>query len=301
MSAVQESTVLARPGRAGVRSLTGGRLTGRAALVIGLMLIGIVAGLSIIVPALSKPPDALVGNPFERPSLHHLFGLDSYGRDVFVRTWAAGRVDLIVGIVGAGVPMLVGTLAGMVIGSTQRRWVSGVAVRVIDGVIAFPFIILALTLTLIVGSQRAFGPLPPGVPAVLIAVCAVNWTIFARLARAETLSLRNRDFVTAARLLGFSPLRVQLRHLMPTVIKATAAYAVNNVVMVIIVTASLAFLGAGAQPPAAEWGALMYDGRTVLQTAWWITVLPGAVLAITGLGISLVGDWLLSTRDGGRR
>lgn len=302
MSSATEDVVLPRRRvGAATRTLVRARLRGRGALLVGLALIGIVTVLSIVVPALSQPPDALVGEPFAAPSSAHPFGLDGYGRDVFVRTWAAGRVDLIVGIVGAGVPMLVGTLVGMVIGSTRRRWVGAAAIRIIDGVIAFPFIILALTLTLIVGSQRAFGPLPPGVPAVVIAVCAVNWTIFARLARAETLSLRNRDFVAAARLLGFSPLRVQLRHLMPTVIKSTAAYAVNNVVMVIIVTASLAFLGAGAQPPAAEWGALMYDGRTVLATAWWITVLPGIVLALTGLGISLVGDCLLSSRDGERR
>lgn len=300
MTALPEAA-FARRTRLTRRSLARGLLGGRGALIAGVTLIGVVVVLSIVVPALSEPSDALVGDPFAAPTLAHPFGLDAYGRDVFVRTWAAGRVDLIVGVVGAGVPMLVGTLIGMAIGSTRRRWLGVVATRVIDGVIAFPFIILALTLTLIVGSQRALGPLPPGVPAVLIAVCAVNWTIFARLARAETLSLRNRDFVTAARLLGFSPWRVHLRHLMPTVIKSTAAYAVNNVVMVIIITASLAFLGAGAQPPAAEWGALMYDGRTVLATAWWITVLPGVVLALTGLGISLVGDWLLSTRDGGRR
>ena len=177
------------------------------------------------------------------------------------------------------------------------RWLAALATRFIDAVIAFPFIILALTLTLVIGNDRSFGPLPPGVPAVLVAVMAVNWTIFARLARAETLSLRSRDFILAARLLGYSRWRIQLRHLLPAVLRTTAAYAVNNAVLLIIITASLAFLGAGAQPPAAEWGALMYAGRTMLANAWWITILPGVVLALTALATSLIGDWLLTSRS----
>jgi peptide/nickel transport system permease protein len=274
------------------------RSSSRGPLVVGIVILSIVALLSIIVPALSRSPDALIGQPLQPPTGHHFFGLDAYGRDVWVRTWAAGRVDLLVAAIGSGVSLVVGTVIGMLIGATRVHWVASIATRIIDAVIAFPFIILALTLTLVIGHDRSFGPLPAGVPAVIVAVGVVNWTIFARLARAEALSLRSRDFVVAARLLGYSKWRIQLRHLLPAVIRTTAAYAVNNAVMLIIVTASLAFLGAGAQPPAAEWGALMYAGRTVLENAWWITILPGLVLALTALGVSLIGDWLLATRSG---
>ncbi len=274
------------------------RLHGNAALIVGVAILGTVTLLSVVVPALTQSPNALIGQPLQAPSGHHWFGLDAYGRDVWVRTWAAGRVDLIVAAIGSAASLVVGTTIGIVIGATHVRWVAALATRIIDAVIAFPFIILALTLTLVIGHDRSLGPLPPGIPAVLVAVVAVNWTIFARLARAETLSLRSRDFIVAARLLGYSKLRIQLRHLLPAVIRTTAAYAVNNAVMLIIVTASLAFLGAGAQPPAAEWGALMYAGRTVLANAWWITMLPGLVLASTALAISLIGDWLLTTGSG---
>jgi peptide/nickel transport system permease protein len=270
----------------------------RGALIAGIAILASVTLLSVVVPAFGPRPDSLVGEPLQPPSGHHLFGLDAYGRDVWVRTWAAGRLDLIVAAVGSGVSLAVGTIIGMFVGGIQVRWVAAVATRVIDAVIAFPFIILALTLTLVIGNDRSFGPLPPGVPAVLVAVVAVNWTIFARLARAEVLSLRSRDFVVAARLLGYSRWRIQLRHLLPAVLRTTAAYAVNNAVLLIIITASLAFLGAGAQPPAAEWGALMYAGRTVLNDAWWITVMPGLVLALTALATSLIGDWLLAPKSG---
>ena len=135
-------------------------------------------------------------------------------------------------------------------------------------------------------------------PSLLIAIFVWNWAIYARLARAQTLVLRTRDFITAVRLAGYSQLRIVLRHLMPQVFRAAAAYGVTDAMIVLITTAGLPFLGAGVQPPTPEWGAIMYEGRTYLAFAWWITILPGAVLALTGIGLSLLGDSFLLTRRG---
>jgi peptide/nickel transport system permease protein len=152
-------------------------------------------------------------------------------------------------------------------------------------------------LVVVFGPTRSLGPLPPGAPAVICGVILGDWAFYARLARGQTLALRERDFVVAARVLGFSQRRIVLRHLLPSVVATVTAYAVADAILVMITVASLSFVGVGVQPPAAEWGAIMYDGRAVLQTAWWITVMPGVLLAATGLGLSLVADALLSDRE----
>ena len=147
--------------------------------------------------------------------------------------------------------------------------------RLVDAIIAFPGVILILALVVVIGPNRTLGPLPAGLPSLFAALFAAGWALYARLARGEVLALRNRDFVTATRLLGYSNTRIVTRHLLPTVIRTTATYAVADAILVIITTASLAFLGAGVQPPTAEWGAIMYEGRSVLATAWWVSTMPG--------------------------
>jgi peptide/nickel transport system permease protein len=268
----------------------------RLGLWVGGGLLGLVVALSIVVPAVGESPEAFTGTPFAPPSGGHPFGTDEFGRDIFVRTWSAGRLDLAVAAIGSFVPFVMGTAIGMVAGMTRRRWVDAVLMRLVDAVIAFPFVILALALVVILGTGSSFGPLPAGMPSVLLAFFIVNWTIFARLARAESLTLRQQDYIVAAGLLGYSPTRILLRHVAPTVVKTTATYAVATSVLVMATTAGLAFLGAGAQPPTAEWGAMIFQGRTVLPTYWWIAVFPGLAMAITALGISLVADSLIAGR-----
>jgi peptide/nickel transport system permease protein len=187
----------------------------------------------------------------------------------------------------------------MFAGFTRRRWLDASLMRVTDALIAFPFIILALALALVLGSSASFGPFPPGIPAVILAIWLVNWTMFARLARAETLVLCDQDFITAARLLGYSNVRIIRRHLLPSVLRRNGAYAVTNTVVIIGTIAGLSFLGAGAQPPTPEWGALMLDGRSVLGTAWWVTIFPSLALGATVLGLSLVADGLSTRGEGG--
>jgi peptide/nickel transport system permease protein len=274
----------------------------RLARYVGLAIVGGVLLLSIVVPVVSRyAPDAFVAQPFEAPSWSHLFGTDSYGRDVFVRTFAGGRIDLAVAAIGVLSSLIFGTVIGVAAVTAKRQIWETVLMRVVDSIIAFPFVVLVLALVLVFGTTRSYGPLPAGVPSLLIAIFVWDWALYARLARAQTLVLRNQDFVTAARLLGYSRARILGRHMLPHVCRATAAYAVSDAIIILITTAGLPFLGAGVQPPTPEWGAIMYDGRTALAFAWWITVMPGVVLAITGVGLSLLADSFLATKPGGPR
>jgi peptide/nickel transport system permease protein len=188
---------------------------------------------------------------------------------------------------------VLGTLSG----AARRRWIDTVLMRLVDAVIAFPFLVLVLVLVVVFGTDSTFGPLPAGAPAVICGVIIGDWAFYARLARGQTLSLRNRDYIVAARSLGFSPGRILVRHLLPGVVGVVAAYAVADAILVMITVASLSFVGVGVQPPTPEWGALMFEGRATLQEAWWISVIPGVMLALTGLGLALVADALLLDRE----
>ncbi|MCC6830893.1 MAG: ABC transporter permease [Thermoleophilia bacterium] len=250
--------------------------------------------LCVLAPLLSPHgPNEIVAVPFSAPSAEYPFGTDALGRDVFVRVWVGGRLDLVIAAIVVGVSLAVGTVVGIVSGATPRRWLDALLMRFVDALVAFPFVILVLALIVVVGRTRSFWFLPPGAPAIVIASLLVNWSIYARLARAETMSLRGSDHVAAGRMLGYPQSRIVGRHLLPGVVRITASYAVADVVIVVIATASLAFLGTGVQAPTAEWGSIMYEGRAVLGTSWWITTFPGLVLAVTGLAVTLIADALL--------
>ena len=264
---------------------------------VGLAILGTVLVMSLLIPLVSRySPNAFVAAPFEAPSWAHLFGTDTYGRDVFVRTFAAGRIDLFVACTGVLLSLSFGTTLGVLAATAKRRTWETLLMRIVDSIIAFPFVVLVLALVLVFGVTASWGPFPPGLSSLIIAIVVWDWALYARLARAQSLVLRKADFITAARLLGYSRSRIVTRHMMPHVLRAAGAYAVSDAIIILIATAGLAFLGAGVQPPTAEWGNMMYEGRTVLATSWWITVIPGLVLAATGVGLSLVADSFLSSR-----
>jgi peptide/nickel transport system permease protein len=268
-------------------------------LVMGSTIFGIVVLMCALVPIFSPySPTRLASRPFLSPSLAHLFGTDEYGRDVFVRVFAGGRLDIAAGILIVVISAVLGSVIGTFSGATRAGWLDSVLMRIVDGVIAFPFIILVVTIAVIIGFGRSLGPLPAGVPAVSAAIILVDWTIYARLARNETKLLREREFVLAARLSGYSQGRILRRHLMPGVRMTTASYAVSDFILVVVAIASLSFIGVGVQPPSPEWGAIMYEGRPYISTAWWITITPGLVLAVTGVAVALIADSVLArTRD----
>ena len=223
------------------------------------------------------------------PSVTHLFGTDQLGRDVFTRTFAAAQLDVGMALAGVTIPLVVGTIVGAMTGTTRATLVSWLSQIVIEGINAFPFLVLAIAVVAIVG---------PGVKGLIIALAATNWARYAKIARTRALALREADFVHATWVLGYSPVRVLLRHVLPNVYSETLAYGLSDFVVVILTVAGLSYLGLGVRPPAPEWGAMMADGRLFLQRQWWLTVFPGVLLSLTAIGVALVAQGVTSWARG---
>lgn len=245
----------------------------------GAAILLIVLASSLLVPRLSPyPSDANSGVLFAPPALAHPFGTDNLGRDVFVRTWSAGLLDIGLALAGVLVPLGVGTCIGALVGTTRSGVVSFVWLTLIEGINAFPFLVLVIGIVAAVG---------PGVQGILIGLALTNWARYARITRARALVIRDADFMQATRVLGYSRVRTLARHVLPNVLEEAWAYGLSDFVLVIITVAGLSFLGLGVRPPTPEWGAMMSDGRLFLARAWWITVFPGLTLAITAIGVAL--------------
>jgi peptide/nickel transport system permease protein len=155
--------------------------------------------------------------------------------------------------------------------------------RLVDIAIAFPFMVLIIVILAILG---------PGIVNMYIAVFSVGWSMYARLARADMLVIREQEYILAAKALGYGPLRIIFRHALPNLIGSSLVFSMADFVLNILLAATLSFFGMGVQPPAPEWGAIVSDGRDWLLQAWWISTLPGIAIIITGLGLSLIGDGL---------
>jgi peptide/nickel transport system permease protein len=279
---------------AGVR-----RAWGRPAAVrIGAGLLILIVASCVLVPVFwPYGTNSFATAPFAPPSLAHPFGSDDLGRDVFVRVLTGGRIDLLVAAAVVTISCAVGTIIGTCAGASSRRWANLTVARIVDAFIAFPYMVTILVLVVIVGPSAQIGPTPRGLTAVLIAFLVLGWTFYARLARAEAMTIRQRDYVVAARILGYPRRRIIFRHVLPSVRPVVIAYAVADAILTMGALSSFAFLGVGVQPPTPEWGAIMYEGRAYLDSAWWITVCPGLLLALTGFALSLLADGLLRTDD----
>lgn len=250
--------------------------------LVGVCLLGLLVVASLLVPVLS-PFDPVRGTsqPLQGPSVDHPFGTDNLGRDVFVRSLAATRLDMVLAVAAVSVSLLIGTLLGAVMGLAGRSKLSGFLSLVVDSINAFPFIVLAL------GVVAVIGPSPTG---LLSAIIVTGWARYARVARARAAVIANADFVSAARLLGYRRWRVMMRHIFPNVYSESFAFALSELVIVVLAIAALSFLGAGVRPPTAELGAMISEGRLFLTQAWWISIFPGAVLALAALSIQLIAD-----------
>lgn len=220
------------------------------------------------------------------PSLAHPFGTDNFGRDVLSRTIWASRIDLQIAVFCTVPPLLFGTVVGALVG-----YYGGIADllfgRIVDAVITFPFIVLIIAIVAVLG---------PGLINVYIAVGVVGWVFYARLVRAEILVLRQADFAAAGRVMGYGDLRIIFRHLLPNALNGIIVYWMTDMALDILLGSSLGYLGLGAQPPTAEWGVLVADGKNFMETAWWMSVFPGAAIVLCGTGLSLLGDGLADLR-----
>ena len=255
----------------------------------GLSILALIVILAILVPILTPySTDRSAGDPLVPPCARNPFGTDQLGRDVFTRTFAAARLDLFLASVGVAIPLLIGTLAGAVAGTTQNRLASYFWTMVVDAINVFPFLVLVIAVVSFMGS---------GVPSILTALALRNWARYAKLARAKALTLRDADFVQAARVLGYSRTRVLVKHVVPNIYGEALAYGLSDFVLVIVAVAGLSFLGIGIHPPTPEWGAMMSEGRLFLTMEWWICVFPGLVLSLTAIGVALLAEGLTGSRQ----
>lgn len=273
----------------------------RSALALGLGLLALIVLATIFVPMLSPyTATAISGKPLMPPSPQHLFGTDTAGRDVFVRTWLGGRNDLMMVVLVVLGSSIIGTMVG-VVASMSSQITDSVLMRLTDALISFPGMIIVMAIALVFSGIGEVGPFPRGALPAVIAIIAINWASYTRLVRGEALSLRSRDFITAATLLGYSKTRIIVRHLLPNLATTVVAYMVVDAIVAVVTIAGMPFIGAGIQPPAPEWGSLMLAGSTVLYSAWWVTVMPGLVVTVYGIALSLIADSLLAEVDGGAR
>lgn len=228
-----------------------------------------------------------LGKRLLRPSAAHWLGTDELGRDIFSRLVFGARITLYIALLTA---IIVAPL-GLIIGTTSGYlggWVDIVLMRVVDVFLAFPSLVLALAFVAALG---------PGIENAIIAIALAAWPPIARLARAETLSIRKSDYIAAVRLQGASPLRIILGHVVPMCIPSVVVRLTLNMAAIILTAAGLGFLGLGAQPPSPEWGAMLASGREFILTNGWIAAIPGTAILITSLAFNLFGDGLRDILD----
>jgi peptide/nickel transport system permease protein len=236
--------------------------------------------------AAESPPAFLAGG-----DSRFLLGTDRLGRDILSRIIVGSRTSSLVAIVAITVAAVVGTSLGVLAGYAGS-WVDAVIMRVVDAMFALPSILVALLLAMTIG---------PSLQNVIFVLVIVLWARYARLVRGEVLRIKQRDFVIYARVAGASPLAIAVKHLVPHVSTSVIILSTLQIGNTILTEASLSFLGAGVPPPTPTWGGMVTDGRTVIETSWWISIMPGIVIMLVVLAFNLMGDWIRDLLDPQRR
>ena len=257
--------------------------------LVGLGIVLLLVLVAALAPVLATHSPILqdLARRLQPPSTEHWLGTDELGRDICSRLIWGSRITLtvvgLVAIIVGPVGLLVGTVAGYAGG-----WLDTVLMRVTDVFLAFPRLILALAFVAALG---------PGIENAIIAIAITAWPPYARLARAETLTVRRSDFIAAAQMQGASPLRIVLFHIAPLCTSSLVVRLTLDMAGIILTAAGLGFLGLGAQPPAPEWGAMIASGRAYLLDQWWVATMPGLAIVLVSLGFNLLGDGLRDVLD----
>ncbi len=260
------------------------------AALAGLIIVTTLILVAILAPLLAGSTSPLaqdLGNRLAPPSAAHWFGTDELGRDIYARTVYGARVTLtiviLVSVVVAPIGLAVGTLAGYMGG-----WVDAVLMRITDIFLAFPRLVLALAFAAALG---------PGIENAVIAISLTAWPPYARIARSETVTIARSDFIQAVVLQGASTWRILFKHIVPLCLSSVIVRLTLDMAGIILTAAGLGFLGLGAQPPTAEWGAMVSAGREVILDQWWVATIPGIAIFIVSLGFNLLGDGLRDVFD----
>jgi ABC-type dipeptide/oligopeptide/nickel transport system permease subunit len=278
--------------------------------LVSLVFIVLIVLIAVLAPVIvdltgARPPnepakrylDPAFGTP-TGPSDENVFGVDPLGRDLFSRVLYGARASLLVALVATALAVAIGLIVGLLAGY-YRGWTDTVLSRFIDVLLAFPILLLALGLAAACSlGEGCFGGLiEPGLGVVIFVIAFVNWTIIARIVRGQVLSLREREFVEAARSIGASDARILTREILPNLTAPLIVYATILIPQNILFEAALSFLGVGVQPPDASWGKMLADAADVFDTAWWYMLFPGAALLLTVLAFNILGDGLRDALD----
>jgi len=257
--------------------------------LLGLTIVVILLALAAFAPWIA-PYDPIAQNLDQRllaPSAKHFFGTDALGRDIFSRILHGTRVTLVIVllvVISVGpVGLLIGTLSGYFGGIIDT-----ILMRITDIFLAFPRLVLALAFVAVLG---------PGIENAVIAIACTAWPPYARIARAETMVIRNADYIAAVRLQGASHVRIVLKHVVPMCIPSVIVRTTLDMAGIILTAAGLGFLGLGAQPPMPEWGAMIAAGREFIFDQWWVSTFPGIAICLVALGFNLLGDGLRDVLD----
>ena len=268
----------------------GGRVRQRGlAFWLSASAVGVIVVAAALAEALSPygPNEQDITQRLQAPGLTHLLGTDEVGRDILSRLIFGARISLLVGVIAVGVSCPVGVLVGLVAGYAGRR-TDDVLMRITDIQLAVPTILLAIAVVAVLG---------PGLWNVILTLSVTGWTLYARLTRGEALTIKSRDFVQAARATGAGDVRIMVRHVLPNVVSPVIVVAVFAVANMIILEATLSFLGLGVEPRVVTWGRMLNGGRLYLSTAWWLTAFPGLAIFVTVLAVNLLGDHLRDWLD----
>ena len=289
MTAVELApTIAAQPRGAAWR-----RLWRRPTARVGIVIVAVFLGLTVAAPLLApySPYDQDFANTLQPPSAEHVFGTDQYGRDVLSRVMYGSRTALLSIVVADGLALVLGCALGLIAGFFGT-WLDSAIMRVVDVLLAFPYLLLALIIVAALG---------PSLLNSMIAIGIVYTPQYARLIRGQVLSVKTTEFVLAARAIGARRARIILRHILPNSFTPVLVMATLQAGTVVVETAGLSFLGLGAQPPSPDWGAVLADGQGYFLSAWWIATFPGLAIFAVVLGFNLVGDALRDHFDPRRR
>lgn len=253
-------------------------------LIIGVLMLAVLLFMAFFPEFIApySPTDFDYKAILQPPSVQHLFGTDNFGRDIFSRVVWAARIDMQIALFTTLAPFIVGSIVGAIAGY-YGKWFDGIFGVIVNIVVVFPFLVLVIAIVAFLG---------PGLTNMYIAVSLVGWVAYGRLVRGEMLVQKQAEYALSARVMGYSPMRIIGRHLLPNVIVPAIIFWMTDMSLGILLGASLGYLGLGAQPPTAEWGVMVADGKNFMTTAPWISTFPALALTVAGLTFSLIGDGL---------